>query len=187
MHVNLSPHQLHDSTIVATVREALGDAGLAAELLVLEVTEGSLLADHAAVARLHELRALGVQIAIDDFDTGYTSISYLQQLPVQILKIDRSFVSGGNLGADERRAFLAAIVGLAKACNCVRSPKASRISNNSRSCGPSAARPARASGVRRSRGSPTPVRPSNESSDWHRPQRQHDPGDWDFVPVSALT
>jgi diguanylate cyclase (GGDEF)-like protein len=114
MHVNLSPHQLHDHRIVATVREALDNSGLRPERLVLEVTEGILIDDPIAVNRLHELHALGVLIAIDDFGTGYTSINYLQQLPVQILKIDRSFVSGNALGPNERNAFLQAIIGLAK-------------------------------------------------------------------------
>ena len=114
MHVNLSPQQLHDHWIVATVRTALDDAGLAPERLVLEVTEDILIDDPIAVNRLHELHALGVLIAIDDFGTGYTSINYLQQLPVQILKIDRSFVSGNALAPTERNAFLHAIIGLAK-------------------------------------------------------------------------
>ena len=114
MHVNLSPQQLHDHRIVATVRAALADAGLEPERLVLEVTEGILIDDPIAVSRLHDLNALGVLIAIDDFGTGYTSINYLQQLPVQIIKIDRSFVSGNALAPNERNAFLHAIVGLAK-------------------------------------------------------------------------
>jgi EAL domain-containing protein (putative c-di-GMP-specific phosphodiesterase class I) len=114
MHVNLSPQQLLDPLFVDEVREALLETGLAPKVLVLEVTEGVLLNTESAVRRLHELAALGVQIAIDDFGTGYTSISYLQQLPVQILKIDRSFVSGETRASDERRAFLHAILGLAK-------------------------------------------------------------------------
>ena len=114
MHVNLSPQQLFDPTIVNEVKQALADSGLSPELLVLEITEGTLLDSRVAVERLHELHALGVLIAIDDFGTGYASISYLQQLPIQILKIDRSFISGSVMAADERVAFLHAIVGLAK-------------------------------------------------------------------------
>jgi diguanylate cyclase (GGDEF)-like protein len=113
MHVNLSPPQLNDPTIVATVSDALRAAGLDPEMLVLEITEGSLLDNANSINRLHELRALGVGIAIDDFGTGYASLSYLQQLPAQILKIDRSFVSGAALAPVERRAFLHAIVNLA--------------------------------------------------------------------------
>jgi diguanylate cyclase (GGDEF)-like protein len=114
MHVNLSPQQLLDPLFVNEVRQALLETGLAPDLLVLEVTEGVLLNTESAVRRLHELAALGVLIAIDDFGTGYTSISYLQQLPVRILKIDRSFVSGDARATDERKAFLNAILGLAK-------------------------------------------------------------------------
>jgi diguanylate cyclase (GGDEF)-like protein/PAS domain S-box-containing protein len=114
MHVNLSPQQLLDPRIVGEVRQALSDSGFDPGLLVLEVTEGVLLNSESSVQRLHELCDLGVLVAIDDFGTGYTSISYLQKLPVRILKIDRSFVSGDALAADERRAFLHAILGLAK-------------------------------------------------------------------------
>jgi diguanylate cyclase (GGDEF)-like protein/PAS domain S-box-containing protein len=117
MHVNLSPQQLHDPSIVETVRNALVETNLAPHLLVLEITEGVLLDDPLAVQRLHQLHELGVLIAIDDFGTGYTSISYLQNLPIQILKIDRSFVSGDALADSERIAFLSAIVGLAKSLN----------------------------------------------------------------------
>jgi diguanylate cyclase (GGDEF)-like protein/PAS domain S-box-containing protein len=117
MHVNLSPQQLHDPSIVDTVRLALNEAKLAPNLLVLEITEGVLLDDPVAVQRLHQLHELGILIAIDDFGTGYTSISYLQNLPIQILKIDRSFVSGDALADSERVAFLSAIVGLAKSLN----------------------------------------------------------------------
>jgi diguanylate cyclase (GGDEF)-like protein len=114
MHVNISPRQLHDTTIVAHTKRVLEESGLAPELLVLEVTEGILLDDRTAVQQLHRLRELGLKVAIDDFGTGYTSINYLQHLPVDILKIDRSFVSGRGFEAKERVAFLRAIVSLAK-------------------------------------------------------------------------
>jgi EAL domain-containing protein (putative c-di-GMP-specific phosphodiesterase class I) len=117
MHVNLSPQQLRDPTLVALVKETLASTGLAPELLVLEVTEGTLLDNSAAIQRLDELHDLGALIAIDDFGTGYTSINYLQQLPIDVLKIDRSFVSGDALPPDQRAAFLHAIVGLAKSLN----------------------------------------------------------------------
>ena len=86
----------------------------------LKVTEGILLDNESAIARLTELRNLGsANRAVDDFGTGYTSISYLQQLPIDILKIDRSFVSGDALEETERNAFLHAILGLAKTLNLV--------------------------------------------------------------------
>lgn len=114
MAVNVSPVQLHDPNIVDHVKDALRLSGLAPERLVLEVTEGTLLDDRRAIERLQTLRALGLKVAIDDFGTGYTSIGYLQGLPVDILKIDRSFVSGNALPVHERQAFLATMVGLAK-------------------------------------------------------------------------
>jgi diguanylate cyclase (GGDEF)-like protein/PAS domain S-box-containing protein len=94
MAVNVSARQLSGGTLLRHVAEALGDSGLAASSLVLEVTETALVTDPAAVAeRLAELRALGVRLALDDFGTGYSSLSYLRQFDVDVLKIDRSFVS----------------------------------------------------------------------------------------------
>ncbi|MEI4273557.1 bifunctional diguanylate cyclase/phosphodiesterase [Klenkia sp. LSe6-5] len=92
--VNVSAVQLADAGFVQSVRDALADSGLPARRLVLEVTE-SLLADDldTASARLQELRDLGVRIAIDDFGTGYSSLSYLRRLPVDVVKVDRSFVA----------------------------------------------------------------------------------------------
>ena len=97
--VNLSPRQLHDPELVQCTAEALANAGLAPETLIIEITENLLLKDtELARARLAELRALGVKVAVDDFGTGYSSLAYLDQYPVDILKIDRSFVDplGGN-------------------------------------------------------------------------------------------
>ncbi|HEX3823085.1 MAG TPA: EAL domain-containing protein [Mycobacteriales bacterium] len=92
--VNLSPRQLVDRTLVATVAEALHDSGLDASSLCLEVTEGSVIKDFdATLSTLHALRKLGVSLALDDFGTGYSSLSYLTQLPVTCVKIDRSFVA----------------------------------------------------------------------------------------------
>jgi len=91
--VNVSAVQLDQGNLAAVVRSALDDSGLPAELLVLELTE-SLLVDHrdATLQRLHEIKALGVRIAIDDFGTGYSSLAYLRRFPVDIIKIDKSFV-----------------------------------------------------------------------------------------------
>jgi EAL domain-containing protein (putative c-di-GMP-specific phosphodiesterase class I) len=98
--VNLSMRQLEDERVVDIVRLALDVSGLAPSCLVLEVTESFVLQDEVAGAkRLRALRDLGVRLAIDDFGTGYSSLSYLRQLPVDILKIDRSFVAG--LGSNE--------------------------------------------------------------------------------------
>jgi diguanylate cyclase (GGDEF)-like protein/PAS domain S-box-containing protein len=91
--VNVSPRQFDSPTIVDTVSDVLRTAGLAPELLALEITE-SVLVDDAdeAVRLLERLKDLGVRIALDDFGTGYSSLTYLHRLPIDELKIDRSFV-----------------------------------------------------------------------------------------------
>jgi EAL domain-containing protein (putative c-di-GMP-specific phosphodiesterase class I) len=101
MAVNVSARQLAADDLVDHVGEALGGSGLEPGSLVLELTETSLIRDAAEVtARLHELRALGVRLAVDDFGTGYSSISHLRQFPIDILKIDRSFVDTINDGEE---------------------------------------------------------------------------------------
>lgn len=91
--VNLSPNQMTDPGLVATVLEAVSDAGLAPSQLVLELTESALVANPAtAVARLWELRRAGVRIAMDDFGTGYSSLSRLRRFPLDLIKLDRSFI-----------------------------------------------------------------------------------------------
>jgi diguanylate cyclase (GGDEF)-like protein/PAS domain S-box-containing protein len=93
LSVNVSMRQLHDAQVVEDVRRALGDAEVAPEQLVLEITE-SFLADEteAALVWIQRLRGLGVRLAVDDFGTGYSALSYLQRFPIDMLKIDRSFV-----------------------------------------------------------------------------------------------
>ena len=113
MHVNVSVHQLRDHRFIDHVFAALSASGLDAQLLVLEVTEGVLLDNQQAVQRLQVLRDHGVRIAVDDFGTGYTSINYLRSLPLDILKIDRCFVSGDTVPEREREALLTGILGLA--------------------------------------------------------------------------
>ena len=91
--VNLSARQLQHDTVVGDVRAALAASGLAAERLTLEITESVLLEETDAVATtLAALKALGVRIALDDFGTGYSSLSYLDRFPVDIVKIDKSFI-----------------------------------------------------------------------------------------------
>jgi diguanylate cyclase (GGDEF)-like protein/PAS domain S-box-containing protein len=102
MAVNISARQLAGGTLLRHVAEALSESGLAPSSLVLEVTETALVTDPAAVAeRLAELRALGVRLALDDFGTGYSSLSYLRQFHVDVLKIDRSFVTLLDGSADD--------------------------------------------------------------------------------------
>ena len=94
MSVNVSMRQLESDVFVDDVRTALDANGLVPSSLVIEITETVLMKDaHATVERLKRLKELGVRIAIDDFGTGYSSLAYLRQFPVDVLKIDRSFVS----------------------------------------------------------------------------------------------
>lgn len=91
--VNLSANQLADASLVQYVSDALRTSGADPSLIELEITETTIMKNlDEAVIRLQTLRALGVRISIDDFGTGYSSLSYLKQLPVDILKVDRSFV-----------------------------------------------------------------------------------------------
>jgi len=111
----VSPSQLDHDGFVADVNEALAASGLLPAALRLEITETALMRDSAAATRrLRELKALGIQIAIDDFGTGYSSLAYLRQLPVDSLKIDRSFISGLTTSS-ESRALIHTLVELGKA------------------------------------------------------------------------
>jgi EAL domain-containing protein (putative c-di-GMP-specific phosphodiesterase class I) len=112
--VNLSARQLSDGMIVDTVRTALRAHRCAAEWLVVEITETALVTDMAAaVASLLELKRLGIRLAIDDFGTGYSSLQYLSSLPADILKLDRSFISGlGGRASDT--ALVASVISLAR-------------------------------------------------------------------------
>ena len=93
--VNLSGVQLQHPGLVATVSLALEDSGLPPELLTLEITESVLAHETEATARrLRQLKGLGVCLAIDDFGTGYSSLSYLRRFPIDLVKIDKSFVDG---------------------------------------------------------------------------------------------
>ncbi len=95
LNVNLSARQLRHPNIVRDVADALDDSGLLSSRLVLEITESVLMVDSAATLnRLFQLKSLGVRLAIDDFGTGYSSFAYLRRFPVDILKIDKSFVDG---------------------------------------------------------------------------------------------
>jgi EAL domain-containing protein (putative c-di-GMP-specific phosphodiesterase class I) len=112
--VNLSARQLTDPTLVKSVQAALDATGLPADALWLEVTETAVIehTDHGIHA-LMALRDLGVRLAIDDFGTGHASLNYLKRLPVQMLKIDRSFVSA--VGQDRfDTAIVRSVLGLAQ-------------------------------------------------------------------------
>ncbi|MFI7031496.1 putative bifunctional diguanylate cyclase/phosphodiesterase [Microbispora rosea] len=103
--LNLSARQIMAPRFVETVAEALSESGLPASALTLEVIEEMLVEDAGEmISRLSELRTLGVRLAIDDFGTGYASLAFLRQLPVDMIKIDPSFVSG--LGNDDTLTLL---------------------------------------------------------------------------------
>ena len=112
--VNLSGRQIAQSDLVTVVSNVLADTGLAPEALVLEITESVLMADaEHAIGVLRALKDLGVRLSVDDFGTGYSSLSYLKRFPVDVLKIDQSFVDGlGTEGEDS--AIVRATISLAQ-------------------------------------------------------------------------
>ncbi len=102
VRVNVSARQLTEPGLIDTVADALTESGLAPERLCLEVTESVVLEDgDRCVAALQALRDIGVSVSLDDFGTGYCSLSYLRRLPIDSLKIDRSFVRGLGSEADD--------------------------------------------------------------------------------------
>ena len=115
VRVNLSPRQLAQPELVDGVVEALARSGLPPAALCLEITETALMDDPVHGARvLTELHDLGVRLAVDDFGTGYSSLAQLKRFPVDVLKIDRSFVVGLGVEAEET-AIVEAIISMARA------------------------------------------------------------------------
>ncbi|GAA0517165.1 GGDEF domain-containing protein [Saccharopolyspora subtropica] len=115
LKVNLSARQLEDPHLYTDVHAALGEAGLPASAVCLEVTESALMHDPTAAAQvLSGLRRLGVRLAIDDFGTGYSSLAQLQRLPLDTLKIDRSFITGIDENPDAE-AIVSSIIAMAHA------------------------------------------------------------------------
>jgi EAL domain-containing protein (putative c-di-GMP-specific phosphodiesterase class I) len=113
--INVSAKQLDGDQIVTDVHDALTNTGFDPALCVLELTETTLMHNvEETVGRLTLLKALGVRMAIDDFGTGYSSLAYLRQFPIDVLKIDRSFVSGIT-DTTEALALVHAMVQLGKA------------------------------------------------------------------------
>ena len=112
--VNLSARQLRTKGLVETIARTLSETGLAPELLKLEITESQIMEDsHDVMGRLEAIRRLGVGLAMDDFGTGYSSLGNLAKLPVQVLKIDRSFVAR-MLDASDAMALVSTILTLAR-------------------------------------------------------------------------
>jgi EAL domain-containing protein (putative c-di-GMP-specific phosphodiesterase class I) len=119
--VNVSVRQLRDREFADTLATVLAETGLPGHALILEITETMLVADtndetERVTALLTEIRARGIRIAIDDFGTGYSSLAYLRQLPVDILKIDRTFTAEVGNG---QPAFTKAILELGDSLNLV--------------------------------------------------------------------
>ncbi|MBP2301611.1 diguanylate cyclase (GGDEF)-like protein/PAS domain S-box-containing protein [Azospirillum picis] len=114
MSVNLSSHQLSDPNFVQVVREVLRETGVEPSWIKLELTESAVM-DKAeqSIRLLRDLRALGIKLSIDDFGTGYSSLSYLHKLPIDSLKVDRSFVSAMHQ-SEENRAIVRIIMDLAR-------------------------------------------------------------------------
>jgi EAL domain-containing protein (putative c-di-GMP-specific phosphodiesterase class I) len=114
LSVNLSPRQFEDPSLVGDVMCALRLSAIQPGSLKLEVTESIIMRDtEASIHTLHKLKAQGIKIAIDDFGTGYSSLSYLKALPLDVLKIDRSFVKGIGTNAEDD-AIVQAIISLAR-------------------------------------------------------------------------
>ena len=110
MHVNVSPLQFAQPDFVGIVAETLAQTGIPAQAVCLEITETTIMDDvHAALPILQGLRDLGVRLCIDDFGTGYSSLNYLRRLPIDGLKIDKSFVDGLEVETDARGIVLTVI------------------------------------------------------------------------------
>ncbi|MFC5302479.1 putative bifunctional diguanylate cyclase/phosphodiesterase [Azospira restricta] len=116
MAINISVRQLEHPGFAAAVGDTIRASGVPAHCIELEITESVIMKASAAIERLQELRAIGVQISIDDFGTGYSSLSYLRRLPVDKLKIDRSFIDDLD-GGQDNGAIVRAIIGLARSLN----------------------------------------------------------------------
>ena len=114
LRINLSAEQLADRTIVDTVKQAMTEGQLLPASLCLEVTETALMSDSLALDHLEAFQSMGIRIAVDHFGTGYSSLGQLKRLPVDVLKIDRSFVDGLGHSVEDT-AIVRAIVDLARA------------------------------------------------------------------------
>jgi diguanylate cyclase (GGDEF)-like protein/PAS domain S-box-containing protein len=102
MSINVSPRQFHQADFVSGVQGVLAQTGIDPASLVLEITEGLVIDDlQGTIAKMLELKALGLQLSIDDFGTGYSSLAYLKRLPIDELKIDRSFVRDAPVDSND--------------------------------------------------------------------------------------
>lgn len=115
--VNISPRQLGQSDFIDTIQKAIEQAGISPQCIGLELTETAFMESLDVYSQqLAGLRRLGIVVSLDDFGTGYSSLSYLQKLPVDLVKLDRSFLRGtGKTGTDREKDFLAAVIRLVQA------------------------------------------------------------------------
>jgi EAL domain-containing protein (putative c-di-GMP-specific phosphodiesterase class I) len=114
MAVNVSAIQIARDDIPALLKDALDAHGITPDRVVLELTESAIIADPDRAARAMEaVRAIGATIALDDFGTGYSNLAYLQRLPIDVLKIDQSFVTG-MLGDRDKIGIVRAVLSLAE-------------------------------------------------------------------------
>jgi diguanylate cyclase (GGDEF)-like protein len=114
LSINLSPRQIRDPSLLAYVEKQLELSNINPRLLEFELTEGTIVSNYDMVSKLlNQFREKGISVAIDDFGTGYSSLAYLKNLPIDDLKIDRSFVK--DLGSDENdKAIVLAVLAMAK-------------------------------------------------------------------------
>ena len=117
LSVNASVRHLLRNGFVDEIREALNTSGLPAEQLEIEITESVMIDSvEKAIDCIHQLTALGVHIAIDDFGTGYSSLSYLNTFPVDVLKVDQSFIIKMHSG-EASKQYVAAIIAIGHVMN----------------------------------------------------------------------
>ena len=161
--INLSTLQFQSVGFVEDVERALAEQGAEGSLLELELTERMLMDDLSGLRQtLGRLKAMGVRIAIDDFGTGYTSLSHLKELPIDRLKIDRSFIK--DLPNDRGSAAIArAIIQMARSLGLRTVAEASRRRRSATGCAPRAATRSRAT-WRRDRCPPTTAKPGCASA-----------------------
>jgi diguanylate cyclase (GGDEF)-like protein/PAS domain S-box-containing protein len=111
--VNLSARQFREPDLTQTIADTLRETNLPAELLEIELTEGMVMTDvNHVIGVLHELKALGLTLAIDDFGTGYSNLSYLHKFPIDVLKVDQSFVRDIS-SADDQALIVQSVISLA--------------------------------------------------------------------------
>lgn len=111
--INIAPRQFKDQDLVAIFKEAMAEYGIKGSSLAIELTESTLIENIGEVeSTLNQFREMGVTIALDDFGTGFSSLAYLKDYPIDIVKVDRSFISGMT-DAEEDRSIVEAIVGIA--------------------------------------------------------------------------